>query len=698
MGGKGSDIVIGIFVVAIAALFLVSVPPSILDFLIVLNLGGSVLLLLVVLFVPEPGRLFSFPALLLVSTLFRLGLNVASTRSILLNGYAGEVIQSFGQFLIRGEVVVGVVIFSIITVVNYIVVAKGASRVAEVAARFTLDGLPVKQMAIESDMRAGLLTNQEAMIKREDLRRESQLYGSMDGAMKFVQGDVIAGIIIIFTNILGGFYVGLEGGMSWSDAVHTYTTLTVGDGLVSQIPSLLTAFCSGIVVTRVASGAGQTLGAEIVDQIMGRKEAWLVSGVIMLLISLVPGPPFLPFAVSGSIFVLLAYLLPKRIATNPAVANLSGYSAVNGSSARLALPSGSHRIGEITSKRYIVELDEKLFGDHLQKDDTHWQQSWISVQDKVLVATGIRLPIIAAQIVSNKPLGYFSLLKEGKDLFSSKLQPDAVFLGMSPLAALSFGVRVVATQKDPLTGMLGVWVANDNFVSNLCSSGAVPRYSQLQFIAQACAGYFVTNPDEMITLSDCFVLIKSLNAQDPGLVGHVIDGGLLTVPRLTQLLQELSREGLYVGDVRAILEDVAGYYTKFDQPNETLCTVDELVEAVRQRRLKELIENIVSVRGGIRIVRLGHNLRSEIEQAISRGDAEQFLRNRSTVQRALHNYDDTVEIVRNRGLLPFGILCEPEERRILSGLLNQRADRLPIISSLEIDSQHAIEEIGVWDL
>lgn len=698
MGGKGSDIVIGIFVVAIAALFLVNVPPSILDFLIVFNLGGSVLLLLVVLFVPEPGKLYSFPALLLVSTLFRLGLNVASTRSILLNGYAGEVIQSFGQFLIRGEVIVGVVIFSIITVVNYIVVAKGASRVAEVAARFTLDGLPVKQMAIESDMRAGLLTNQEAMIRREELRRESQLYGSMDGAMKFVQGDVIAGIIIIFTNILGGFYVGLQGGMSWSDAVHAYTTLTVGDGLVSQIPSLLTAFCSGIVVTRVASGTGQTLGAEIMEQIMGRKEAWVVSGVIMLLISVVPGPPFLPFALGGTVFIIFAYLLPKHIAATTSGSGMQPYSALSGSTARLALPQPTQRSGELNSNKYILELDSQLFREVFQKDDSTWQQIWLTVKDRVLKQNGLRLPAISVRLASDKPFGHFALLREEKNLFISKMQPDAVFIEMHPSTSALFGIKAIAIQKDPLTGILGCWVASNSLVDSICTAGYVAQYTQVEFIALSCAGHFVTNPEEVISLADCFVLVKGLNAQDPGLVGHVIDGGLISVPRLTQLLQELAREGLHVGDVRSILEDIAGFYTTFDQAAEVSCTVDELVEAVRARRQRELIERVMSVRGAIRIVSLGDALKSEIDQVLRRGDSAQFLKNRTAVQKSLRKYDEMIEGIRTRGLYPFGILCEPEERRILCGLLNRRADRIPIVSSAEIDSQQLIEEIGVWDL
>ncbi|MCB0352418.1 MAG: FHIPEP family type III secretion protein, partial [Bdellovibrionales bacterium] len=241
-----SDFFLGVFVIAITAMLLIPLPTGLLDVLLVLNISFSLLLLVVGLYMPNALALLAFPSLLLLTTLFRLGLNVASTRLILSQGDAGRVIEAFGTFLIQGELLVGVIIFLIITIVNYVVIAKGSSRVSEVAARFALDALPGKQMAIDSDLRAGLLTAQEAERRREELRKESQLFGSMDGAMKFVQGDAIAGFFIIVTNIVGGLSIGLLQGMDVADAVQTYTMLTVGDGLVSQIPALLISICAGI--------------------------------------------------------------------------------------------------------------------------------------------------------------------------------------------------------------------------------------------------------------------------------------------------------------------------------------------------------------------------------------------------------------------------------------------------------------------
>lgn len=260
---RNSDAMLALFVVAVAMMLLIPLPTPLLDLLLALNISFALLLLLVGLYMPNALALLAFPALLLLTTLFRLSLNVASTRLILSRGEAGRVIEAFGMFLIGGELVVGMVIFTIITIVNFIVIARGATRVSEVAARFALDALPGKQMAIDADLRAGLMSAEEARRRRDDLRKESQLYGAMDGAMKFVQGDAIAGFFIIITNILGGLYMGVHGGMGLGDALQRYTLLTVGDGLVSQIPALLISICAGIVVTRVSSGENRTLGSEL---------------------------------------------------------------------------------------------------------------------------------------------------------------------------------------------------------------------------------------------------------------------------------------------------------------------------------------------------------------------------------------------------------------------------------------------------
>ena len=308
---RHSDVIVALFVVAITTMLLIPLPTGLLDFLLAINISVGLLLLLVGLYTPNALTLLAFPSLLLLTTLFRLGLNVASTRLILSQADAGRVIDAFGTFLIQGELVVGVIIFVIITIVNFIVIAKGSARVSEVAARFALDALPGKQMAIDLDLKSGLIDSREAHERREQLRRESQLYGSMDGAMKFVQGDAIAGFFIILTNVIGGMYLGISDGMSFADAIQTYTRLTIGDGLVSQIPALLISVCAGIVVTRVSSADDATLGADVEEQLFAKPGTLLFSGLLLVLIGLFPGLPWAPFILVGGIFIVSSMLLKR---------------------------------------------------------------------------------------------------------------------------------------------------------------------------------------------------------------------------------------------------------------------------------------------------------------------------------------------------------------------------------------------------
>ncbi len=303
---KRGECLVGVVVVLAAALLILPVPPGLMDFLLALNIGLSVVLLLLALQVGETLKVAAFPTMLLVATLFRLALNVSTTRLILLRADAGEVIRAFGSFVVAGNPLVGGVLFVILTVVQFIVIAKGSERVAEVTARFTLDAMPGKQMSIDADLRSGAVDQQEAGRRRARLERESQFHGSMDGAMKFVKGDAVAGMVITAVNILGGLLVGVvQRGLPVPEAVGTYTVLTIGDGLVSQIPALLISTAAGLVVTRVRSEKkGSTLGRQIGAPIGGHPEVLLLSGGVLAVLGLVPGMPTLSFCILGAALIL----------------------------------------------------------------------------------------------------------------------------------------------------------------------------------------------------------------------------------------------------------------------------------------------------------------------------------------------------------------------------------------------------------
>ncbi|MCU1374573.1 MAG: flagellar biosynthesis protein FlhA, partial [Actinomycetia bacterium] len=303
-------------VVAIVCMLVVPLPPFLLDLLLVINIAGSVLILLVSMQVQKALDFAVFPSLLLVATLFRLALNVSATRLVLLHGHAGNVIAAFGSFVVGGSVVVGLVIFLILIVIQFIVITNGAGRVAEVGARFTLDAMPGKQMAIDADMNAGLITEDEARRRRAEIGAEADFYGAMDGASKFVKGDAIAAIVITTINLFGGFLVGvMQRHLPFSESVTTYSLLSVGDGLVSQIPALLISISTGIIVTRATTDAD--MGSDVIAQFAKQRQALRTGGVVVCLLALVPGLPKVPFLVVGGLILVIAARLPKEADRTP---------------------------------------------------------------------------------------------------------------------------------------------------------------------------------------------------------------------------------------------------------------------------------------------------------------------------------------------------------------------------------------------
>src|SRR5690349_4699115 len=315
LGLGGAELALAALVVGVVAMMIVPLPTWLLDILLATNLSLSVAILLVVLYVPDALAIATFPTVLLLPTLFRMAPDVSSPRLILLQANAGEVIRSFGQFVVRGNYVVGAVVFLILTIIQFVVIAKGSERVAEVGARFTLDAMPGKQMAIDAELRSGSIDGNEARRRRRSLLRESQFYGAMDGAMKFVKGDVIASLIIVIINILGGLAIGVgQRNLEVVGALKRYGLLTIGDGLVTQIPALVIATAAGVLVTRVASEDDETpLGAELSAQIFGQPQALRVASVFVTLLAVVPGLPALPFLVIGVLLFAASHARTKQL-------------------------------------------------------------------------------------------------------------------------------------------------------------------------------------------------------------------------------------------------------------------------------------------------------------------------------------------------------------------------------------------------
>ncbi|EAQ24857.1 flagellar biosynthesis protein FlhA [Roseovarius sp. 217] len=304
------DLALVALLISILALMVIPLPTGLIDALLVISISLSVVLLMVAVYLKRPSDFSTFPSVILIATAFRLALSIATTRLILSEADAGQIIATFGEFVVRGSVVIGLVMFLIITVVQFVVVTKGAERVAEVAARFTLDAMPGKQMSIEADIRAGTLPQDEGALQRKALDKDSQFFGAMDGAMKFVKGDATAGLIIIFINLVGGIAVGTGvHGLSLGEAASVYSLLTIGDGLVAQIPALLMSICAGVIVTRVANEKPQDLGTDIAKELMSDARVPAAAAIVLLLFGFVPGFPFMVFAAAAVILFVASTLI-----------------------------------------------------------------------------------------------------------------------------------------------------------------------------------------------------------------------------------------------------------------------------------------------------------------------------------------------------------------------------------------------------
>ena len=307
-----SDYALATVMVMILMMMILPIPTILVDIMIAFNMGIAMILLMIAIYIPSPLGFSSFPAVLLISTLFRLSLSVSTTRLILLDADAGEIIYAFGNFTVAGSIIVGLVVFLIITIVSFVVVTKGSERVAEVSARFSLDGMPGKQMSIDSDMRSGVITMAQARQRRQNLDLENRLYGSMDGAMKFVKGDAIAGLIIIFVNIVGGISVGvMQQGLSAGEALEIYSILTIGDGLVAQIPALFISVTAGLIVTRVSTDDSVNLGSDIGKQLLAQPDALFAGSALLFCFAWMPGFPSLVFLTLSAITGVLALYLKK---------------------------------------------------------------------------------------------------------------------------------------------------------------------------------------------------------------------------------------------------------------------------------------------------------------------------------------------------------------------------------------------------
>jgi type III secretion protein V len=553
---RASDLILVTCVALMVGLMIVPLPTFLLDIFLTINITIAVTVLMLSIYISNAVSIASFPTLLLITTLYRLSLDISATRLILLRADAGEVIRSFGQFVVGGNFVVGAVIFLIITLVQFIVITKGSERVAEVAARFTLDALPGKQMSIDADMRSGLIDSQEGRRRRYALARESQFYGAMDGAMKFVKGDAIAGIIITVINIAGGLIIGIGmNGMSVTDALQTYSILTIGSGLVAQIPALLISISAGMVVTRVASEDGETnLGQDIAAQILSQPKAIGVASAVLLVMALVPGLPTIPFLILSAVTGSISYGLfraAKRAQTKDREA-----PAALGAEPQIT----------ITLPIFIqVGVDLAPSVDLQTPVGQAFYRKLTELRSTLYVQTGIIFPPI--QIAANQPRAAdqnFVIWLNEVPVARGRVRTDSVLVNSDVEKLLACGITGEET-ANPATGKPACWIPRGELAA--AQAAGFQTWDTHEVLTLHLASFLRSHAHEFIGLQEVQWTLAAIKKHYPALVDEVVPKPV-SLQQLTEVLKCLTEAEVSIRDMKAILQCLGEHAHAIRDSNE----------------------------------------------------------------------------------------------------------------------------------
>ncbi|MEM9610076.1 MAG: flagellar biosynthesis protein FlhA [Actinomycetota bacterium] len=603
MNLRGASVLLPLFVVGSVLMMIVPVSPVVLDLLLAANITVAILLLLSVVFLNDAVDFSVFPALLLILTLARLALNVSSTRLILLRGDAGKVIETFGLFVVGGSIVVGLVVFLILIVIQFAVITNGASRVAEVSARFTLDAMPGKQMAIDADLASGIIDEKTAKEMRQRITKEADFYGAMDGASKFVKGDVIAGVIIVIVNLVGGLVVGMvQRGLSLGEAASTYTLLTVGDGLVSQIPALLTSISSGLLVTRVVSE--RDLGDEVARQLFGMRRAMRVSAGVVFAISLLPGLPKFPFWSLAALLFLLSGRVGEQDITDEEVEEPTVSSSPDDPEALI----GEMRIEplEIHLAYDILDLiDKEKGGDLLERVR--------ALRRQIAMDLGIVMPLVRTRDDLTLPPETYRVLLDGAEVARGTAPRDRVLALPAGDGAELAGLGGTET-TEPVFGLTAYWVPTEQKAAAGATGATVVDRSSV--LVTHLAEVVRRNAARLLSRQDVQLLVDGLRYDHP-ILAKDIDNDVLPLATLHAVLQAVLDEGVSIRHLGRIVEAVAG---QSGEPR----TIDQLVNVARVA-IGPIIAGQLAPDGRLAVVTFDPTFEAQLHEAVRDVDGEQRL-------------------------------------------------------------------------
>ena len=677
---KRSDIALALGIIAILAVLILPMPTWLLDLSLGISIAFSVLIMMTVLFINRPLDFNAFPMILLIATMLRLALNLASTRLILSDGHtgtdaAGQVIQAFGQFMMSGNPVIGVIVFSILIIVNFIVITKGSGRIAEVSARFSLDAMPGKQMAIDADLSSGLITEDEARSRREDLSSESTFFGAMDGASKFVRGDAIAGLLITIINVLGGIIIGvIQQDLTVSQASQTYTLLTVGDGLVSQIPALIVSTAAGLLVTK--SGTTGSTDKAVFGQLGGYPKALALSGVLMLVLSLLPGIPMVPFVGLSIVIGGLAFFLYQKEISKETAAET------------LLLEANQNEIDEepLSSVLHIdqvrLELGYGLLPLVSETDENYRLTDQIkSLRRQIASESGFIMPQVRIQDNLQLPPNTYVVRIKEIEVGSSDIRPNRLLV----MDASGDSIDLPGTETtEPTFGLPAMWVDPENREEATFKGYTVVDPATV--ITTHLTELIRDNMSELLSYIETQNLLDELPNEHQKLVGEVVPNQI-SVGGIQRVLQNLLNERISIRDLSTILEGIseACAFTR---------NVTQITEHVRSRLSRQISEQNSTEDNFIPLVTLSAEWEQIFaESIIDQGDDKQLSMPPSQLQRFIEAVRLTLDELSESGESPI-VLTSPAARPFVRSIIERFRPTANIMSQNELHPKAKIKTLG----
>ncbi len=698
------DLSVVAFVIAIIAIIIVPLPSGILDLMLTISIALAVLILLISLYIPKPTDLTTFPTIILIVTLFRLALNVATTRMILSHGNEGpeavsDIITSFGQFVVGGNFVIGIIVFSILVIINFMVITKGSGRVAEVAARFTLDSMPGKQMAVDADLNAGLIDDAQAKQRRAEILQDANFYGAMDGSSKFVKGDAVAGILITFVNIIGGFLIGVfQHDMSVADSAATFTILTIGDGLVGQIPALIISTATGIMITR-SSSDGDNFAEGTIKQMMGNAKIMIIVGAIMIMFALVPGLPTLSMGFVGLVFLSLGYALYKYELGELTILNTFAPPGTKSSSKSAQTDATASMKAPVKSNAEIAKEEEAALEDILKVEMLELTLGYQlirladaaqggdllerirSMRRKIASDFGFLMPQVRIRDNLHLKPNQYQILLKGISIGEGTIVPDK-FLAMD--SGMATGDMEGEPTKEPAFGLDALWITPNKKEDAIINGYTVVDPATV--ISTHMSELVKRYAEDLLTRQEVQSLVNKIQSDYPVVIEDVLK--VASIGLIQRVFKALLHEKIPLKDMLTILETIAdiGEYTK---------NVDIITEQVRAK-LSRVITQIYTDSNGV-VNLLTFSTASEqmmLEKSKENNGVRNLLLSVGEINDLIQATSQKATEVLQKGISPVVIIVDPQLRRPIAEIFERFSLDVVTLSHAEIDSNAKFEVLG----